>query len=265
MSLLLETGRNAERARLLPDRQEVVIAGSDGALRVHRWPDSEPPRELSVFPKATWIWCLHRHGNRLAVGRLDQPTIHDFDIETWELKQSWRAPVPLSSIDFSPDGRYCVMATGRGQVLARNMVTGEESSFPDELPNIGSVAFSTAGDRLGISTAQGFVRWWESGSWRDAGQLGGFLRNVMGLAFSPNGQRLAAGSSGEEAVRLYETKHDQPLVSLQAQGTMFSPTFDSSGNVLGAMSIEGGLHVWRAPSWQEIEAAEKSAVHSGLR
>jgi WD40 repeat protein/predicted Ser/Thr protein kinase len=259
MTLLRETGRSAQMACLLPDRQEVVIAGSDGALRVHRWQDSEPPRELSVFPKATWIWCLHRHGSRLAVGRLDQPTIHDFDVETWQLKESWRAPVPFKAMEFSPDARYCVMATGRGQVTVRNMLTGEESSFRDGLPNIGSVAFSTAGDRVGISTAQGFVGWWQSGSWRDAGRLSGFLRDVNGLAFSADGQRLAVGSSGDEAIRLYETKHYQPLVSLQAQGTGFSPAFDSSGNVLTALSAEGKLYVWRAPSMEEIEIVETSA------
>ena len=259
-NLLAETGIEASKACFLPDRQEVVIAGRDDVLRLFKWTALGSPRVLSAFPKKSlplsFSWSLRRHGNRLAVGRFDQQVICDYDLDTGELKESWPAPGTLIALDFSSDGRYCVMGGHRGRVRVRNMVTGEESSFVEDLPRIEGVAFSASGDRVGISTDQGFVRLWETGLWRDAGTLGGFLHGVAGFSFSPDGQRLAAGSSGEEAIRLYEMERHQPLITFRAEGVGFSPAFDSSGDVLAAMNADGKLSVWRAPSWQAIQAVE---------
>jgi len=161
-------------------------------------------------------------------------------------------------MDFSPDGRYCVMGTYRGRVVLRNLATGEESVFVEHMPRIGRVGFSPSGDRLGISTEQGFVRWWHTGSWQDAGTLGGFLHAVAGVSFSPDGQRFVAGSAGKEAIRLYELEGRQPLLALEAEGGGYSPAFDSGGDVLAAVNAEGKPSVWRAPSWEEIGRAERA-------
>jgi WD40 repeat protein len=260
--VLLETGQEASTACFLPERHEVVIAGRDfSALHVYRWGDSGSARVLPVFSNEDardgWKWIVRRHGNRLAVGQVHQPMIHDFDLNTWELKESWRAPPNIFAMDFTADERTCIMGGYRGHVMLRNLVTREESSFVDDMPNLGSVAFSKLGDRVAISCEQGFVRLWNTGLWQDVGTLRGFLHAVHGLSFSPDGRRLAAGSSGDEAIRLYEMERHQPLITFRAEGVGFFPAFDSSGNVLAAMNAAGKLYVWRAPSWAEIEAAEK--------
>ncbi len=258
---LLDTKRTMESAYFLPDRRQLATPGNDGALHIFGWSDSAPPRALPVFPRGSWIWSLRRHANRLAVGRLDQPVVHDYDVNTWERVQSWPAPVPLRAMDFTPDGKYCIMVAARGQVLVRNLITAEESSFGDGLPNITNVSFSTFGDRLAIACEQGFVGLWETGSWRTAGALRGFRRDVHGISFSPDGQRLAAGSSGREAVRVYEMNQYQPLLSLDAQGTGYLPVFNASNTILGAINAEGNVRLWRAPTWREIETAEQAVVH----
>src|SRR5687768_11996023 len=110
---------SANRAAIiLPDFQQVAIPNTDGTLQVFSWGNPTPPREISVFERGSWIWCMRRHGNRLAVGRLDQRMIHDFDLTTWALKESWPSlPTHPQPMDFSPDGRFCVMVALRGQVL----------------------------------------------------------------------------------------------------------------------------------------------------
>ncbi len=260
MARLGEVGSDARRVCFLADRQEVVVAGRDGIVRIVRWTDPDHQEELSCFPKDDlWAWCLRRHGNRVAVGRFDQQIVHDFELGTWDLKESWRAPVTLAAMDFSADGRYCVMGGYRGQVLVRQMVTGAESSPVELAPNIVNVGFSTLGDRVGISCDQGCVRWLETGSWRDGGKLGGLLHPAAGIAFSLDGRRFAVGSSGDEAIRLYESGRNEPLLTFAATGGGFFPGFDSSGNILAGLNEEGELLVWRAPSWREIEGSEKRA------
>jgi WD40 repeat protein len=138
-------------------------------------------------------------------------------------------------------------------------VTGGEPALVEPVPNIVSVEFSRLGDCVGISCDQGYVRLLKTDSWRDGGLLAGFLHSAAGLSFSKDGQRLAVGSAGEEAIRVYELERHQPLVTFAAQGGGFSPGFDSSDNILAGMNNGGQLLVWSAPSWQEIEEKEKRA------
>jgi WD40 repeat protein len=49
----------------------------------------------------------------------------------------------------------------------------------------------------------------------------------------------------------------QELLTLEGAGSLFYLTaFSPDGNTVGALSSDGILNVWRAPSWAEINAAE---------
>ncbi|MEO6033641.1 MAG: WD40 repeat domain-containing protein, partial [Verrucomicrobiota bacterium] len=82
------------------------------------------------------------------------------------------------------------------------------------------------------------------------------------VALSPDGERLVTGSDGKEAIKFWDVQSHEELLTLEGQGSMFSMTaFSSDGAVLGTLnsydSKRSILHLWRAPSWAEIEAAEK--------
>ena len=59
-------------------------------------------------------------------------------------------------------------------------------------------------------------------------------------------------------MKLWDMDSLQELLTLPAREEIFMTTeFSPDGNVLGAMHYKAGLHLWRAPSWAEIEALEK--------
>jgi WD40 repeat protein len=74
---------------------------------------------------------------------------------------------------------------------------------------------------------------------------------------SPDGQRLAAGGSSG-VVRLWDPATRQQVALLRLRkGTAFSTmAFSADGNLLVVVNGQA-LQTWRAPSWAEIEAAEK--------
>ena len=85
----------------------------------------------------------------------------------------------------------------------------------------------------------------------------GFLMGVNSVAFSADGTRLALGSDGREAVKLWDVASLEEVVTLAAHGSVFISTkFSPDGNVLGSLNASGILYLWRAPSWDEINAAE---------
>ncbi len=71
---------------------------------------------------------------------------------------------------------------------------------------------------------------------------------------------MAAGGSGLEAVKIWDVESQEELLTLPAQGSMHHRTaFSRDGHVLGSMNDTRQLHLWRAPSWEEIEAAESGS------
>jgi WD40 repeat protein len=92
-------------------------------------------------------------------------------------------------------------------------------------------------------------------------KLGNVLNSPLTRRFfSPDGTRLVTGNgAGVEALKLWDTDSWQDVITLQGSGSVFyEPAFSPDGNSVGALSEAGILHVWRAPSWAEIEKAEAS-------
>jgi WD40 repeat protein len=260
--LLIETTNSVRAACLLPDRAQVALTLGDDSLQYWSWSKDRPAASwrapftsTNLLPYGVagdWEWSLHRHGSRLAVGRFDLQTIYEVDLESGGLQNSWRAPGTLVDMDFTPDDRYCAMGGYRGQILVHDFATGTTDELDEFVPNIGDVAISPSGQWLAISSEQGYARIWQTDSWRPIAQLGGFLHAVGGLAFSPDNRRLAAGSTGREAVRLYDLEHLQPLVTLEGDRHIHRLAFDPSGNLLAGLDVQGRLHIWQAPPAQAV-------------
>ena len=104
----------------------------------------------------------------------------------------------------------------------------------------------------------GYARVWQTATWREAATLRGFLNAVNSVAFSPDNQRLATGASTpKDTVKLWDVDSWQELLTLEGAGSQFSTTaFSPDGNAIGTLSEDGFLHVWQAPTWEEINAAE---------
>lgn len=80
--------------------------------------------------------------------------------------------------------------------------------------------------------------------------------SAFGVAFSPAGRRLISASGGREAVKLWDVGTRQELLTLSGTG---SPLDAARWTADGDMILRGSpWQAWRAPSWEEIDAAEKA-------
>ena len=84
--------------------------------------------------------------------------------------------------------------------------------------------------------------------------LHGHLNPVYSVAFSPDGRRLISAASAREAVKLWDFSTRQELLTLSGAGSiLMGARWSADGDVILAGPP---WQAWRAPSWEEIAAAE---------
>lgn len=84
--------------------------------------------------------------------------------------------------------------------------------------------------------------------------LHGHLNAVFSVAFSKDGRRLISAAGGREAVKLWDVGTRQELLTLGGTGSFLN---EARWSADGDMILAGRpWQAWRAPSWEEIAAAE---------
>jgi WD40 repeat protein len=165
----------------------------------------------------------------------------------------------LWSADLSPNDRFLAAGYGSGGVKLFRWPLGEpEASFAQAQGAVLAVLFSPEGNQLYSVGFEGTVRVWDVIARRELAKLPGHLGLIGSAALFPDGRRLATGgTTARDAVKLWDLSAERELLSLQGEGHFFMHVACSpDGNTLAAISFSGIAHVWRAPSWEEIEAAE---------
>jgi len=201
-------------------------------------------------------------GQRLVIVNEASGSHGEWDLLTGRETQAWRGAgeTRWCISAFSLDERWCLAVGWGGGALLRDLTSGRETQPELTIKQATDASFSPDGTQFSISSALGYIGLWETATMREVATLRGFLQSVESVAWSPNGKRLAAGSDGTEALKVFDSQTHEELLTLEGDGSLFwGSAFSPDGNVLGSQSSEGVLHLWRAPSWEEIAAEEKRA------
>jgi len=236
--------------------REVRLGPGSVAPLVEVGQQSQRGREAlagSVAPLA-----LVGQGKRVVVWLRGDNQFSEWDLETNRAIQTWPAPARFEDFRVAPDERLGVSVGWDGGARGRNLLDHSNTNLPLDVLEGWNVAFSPGGEHLAIASALGYARVWRTGTWKEEATLRGFLNAVLSVTFSPDGRRLALGGTNpDDTVKLWDVGSWQEVLTLEGTGSIFNPTaFSPDGNALGTLSTEGILHVWQAPSWAEINAAE---------
>jgi WD40 repeat protein len=229
----------------LPDRQTLAALDQDGAL--HCW-DTDGWRELGrPFSSDT---CDREHPlvGPIALDCTSDATPVVFDREgrghRWD---DGRGRLAGGAQAVSPNGRTLVVASEDGQVVWRDVATGQALGLglPPGAP-VRTVAFAGDGRRVLVATRDGRVRAWAPESMRVA-DLAPQDAAVTSLAVSPDGARFATGTDAG-TVRLW----DSATLRQEGQTLRFDEAarclaFRPDGRSLAVGLEDGSIPIWELP------------------
>ncbi|MCX5643356.1 MAG: serine/threonine protein kinase [Phycisphaerae bacterium] len=240
-----------------PDGTLLVSGSTKGRIRVWSCTERRLLRELDGHRESMLMLCFRADGTRLLSVDAKGTAIW-WDTLTWQPART--VVVELAGAgNVSPDGRLTAMGAA-GAMRWWNAETGEllATTTGGHRRNAKRVVFSGDGSRVASVATDGTVALWDPSSFQLIAAFKGHANAAHGAAFSPDGRRLATGGGSRDPVKLWDLSTHRELMTLSGQGSAFSfVDFSPDGRWLAACSGEGRLHLWFAPSWEEIEAAEK--------
>jgi len=187
--------------------------------------------------------------------------VETWDTSTWQRRSSFTTTLDGAyDIDVTSQSNIFLIQNQRGfQVIDATKLT----EAPKRMENGGEVfwdlALSADGRMAAAAYENGSVRLWDMATLQLLETLKGFLLGAHSVAFSPDGKRIAAGSNGQEAIKLWDTETWQEVLTLSGEGSVFARLqYSPDGRYLLAVNITGLVHLWSAPTWEEIKAAEEA-------
>ena len=211
---------------------------------------------------------LSEDGTRFLLTTSDegQGWLREWDIATGREVRTFAVPDGSYQKGFppiSPDGtQFLSDVFAEAATLQLDLVSGRTTPRDFKAPQINSQAtFSHDGHWVAVASNLGFAKVYDAATFQVKATLSGLVFGAHSIAFSPDQKRLAIGGTGLEAVTLWDLANSERLLTLAAPvGAMLPVGFSPDGNVLIGRSDRGAsagtLHFWRAPSWEEIAAAE---------
>jgi WD40 repeat protein/serine/threonine protein kinase len=181
-------------------------------------------------------------------------TFELWDIEkNLEIRSALGQKVNLPNINFSPDGKYLLNSMLRDGRIAIREVSSGRDLWSRQLSDftILSYCFSPDGTRLALAgfhpNLTGEVHLLDVNSGDEIiAPLKGHALWVNTAAFSPDGKRLATGST-DETIKIWDLTTGQEILTLRGHTAAVGELrFSPDGHRLMSVSIDGTVRVWDA-------------------
>jgi WD40 repeat protein/serine/threonine protein kinase len=248
-----------------------ILAGSRDSPEIKSWNVSNATlttHPLNVGePPSRWLFLSKTE--RLLIGVDSQSTNWTFsrwDVRTRKEVSTLTVNKDVHDLAVSADERLVVIGTVQGEVLLLNLDTGQsEGAFKAHAPEmVRGLALLPDGKFLVTAGTDGpSLKVWDLPTRTIVRQVRAHNLIIGRIVISPDGSRLATTSIGREPMKVWDTRTWEEVARIAVEGQALSMArFLPDGNTLAATDAAGTIHLWRAPTFDQIVAAEEPHAHT---
>ena len=164
----------------------------------------------------------------------------------------------VTSVAFSPDGKMLATGSYDNLVILWRVSDGSEIRRLKLLSRATSVAFSPVEDMLAIGSLQSVVIWNVAESNQAPMSFRNHTRSVNSVAFSPDGKKLATGSS-DMTVIIWDVQNDSQVVAKMPKNLgvgVTSVAFSPNGEMLAAGLYDEKVVLLNVSNGNELNTVE---------
>lgn len=250
-----------------PDGRWLALGDWAGSVRIYDLPTGCLVTNRTIPQARVFVLFFSPGGSYLNVGALSQD---DRCLAQFWDTTGWREILALNlstweftGYGFSPDDRTVGLGFRNGTAVWHDLRSGRRRSFGGTKERLVALAFSPDGRWFAASGVNAAITLWDipSGHARPIPGTEGTV--VRALAFSPDSRRLAAsGARLNGAIRLWDVDSGSEVATLTGppERDYLPIGFSPDGNTLFVSTPWGPSVFWCAPSWEDIEQAEKTAA-----
>jgi WD40 repeat protein len=258
---LLEISQNRVSSAISLDNRFVAVGEGDDTIKVWELQTRKLVHELRV-PHESYGRKFIANGKQLLTveSKPEGEIVAVWDLATGVPSKYWTNSGESILIAATDDGRWALSLRRDHSCAVREISTGRERTGSLRFDIIISdVRFSPDGKIFAFATEPGVARFWDASNFQEIGTVKGHILSVHSIGFASDMKRFATGSLGKEAIKVWDLESKLELITLEGQSARLNRTeFSPDGNILASINTRGVLHLWRAPSWAEIEVAEKA-------
>jgi len=170
----------------------------------------------------------------------------------------------LRGVAFSQDGQWLALANG-GQVEVRNLTTGQEMPLfrAQQRPIQGLAILSGPKWVVTAGTEAPIINVWDFTTQEKKFSLPGHNLVIARIHVSPDERRMSSSAIGSEPLKIWETQGWNEVAFIEGRPgfRLLDGSFLQDGNTFSGLEVNSetqavDARLWRAPSWDEINAAE---------
>jgi WD40 repeat protein len=231
------------------------IVSTDTSFTIREW-DSTTGEETSPVSPAWGAVAVHPEGTRVAIAAEGRVRLQGWDESTTEPVLLEGSTPELSSLAWSPDGRWIAGAGGPGFFGASlrlwDATRGREVAVELDQPGlIRALEFSPSGQRLAIAGDSPFVTLWDMSRGSVQERLELFPDRIGALAFN-RPRRMLAGAGRDGKLFAWDLfSHSGVTFENPSRMAIHQLAFTPGKNRLAA-ATDGGIVLWDAESGQRL-------------
>lgn len=255
--VLVLTGHTARvwAADWSPNGALIATGGEDTEVKV--W-DSTTGMELVTLrghSDGVYGVAFSPDSTLIASSSFDE-TVRIWDVASGETVLVLDQPAASKGVAWGPDGQRIAAATDiaddmNGHVLIWNALTGEQQlDIPLGNTRTGLVMFSPDGTQIAVGLQEAhFAQIFDSHSGEALFILAEHISNVPGVAYSPDGTRIATtGSNEDQRAILWDATTGRQLLTLHSRADgVGRVAFSPDGKYLALLNMDGTVRVFVLP------------------